>query len=483
MKKRVFPSDFLWGGASAAPQIEGAYDTDGKGITVTDLYTRSGRSAEELYENLVRPKTRDEVIYAMNDTREIYPKRWGNDFYHRYAEDIKLMAEMGFKSYRMSISWARIFPNGTEITPNEEGLQFYDRVFDECRKHHIEPIVTLSHYDMPIHLSLEFNGWASRKLITYFEHYAKTVFKRYKSKVKYWLTFNEINTGGFLPFLSLGIIDYSNNQLQDSYQGLHHQFVASSLANKACKEIIPDAKIGCMISSKLFYPATPHPKDMLEAQVQRRNNFFFFEVMVNGAYPSYSEKFFKQNKIKLDIIPEDINILKQFPSEFISISYYQSNVAKSVVKEGGFALGNMSYGIKNEYLESNQWGWQMDPDGLKYFLIDLYDQFKVPIMIVENGLGSEDTLIEGVINDDYRISYLRSHIKSMAEAIDEGVDLIGFMPWGPIDLVSLSTGEMSKRYGFIYVDVDDEGNGTFDRIRKKSFYWYKNVIASNGNEL
>lgn len=479
----MISENFLWGGASAANQCEGGFLEGGKGWSLADLYKKVGHSPEELIQ-FIETKSTDEILKIKEDKNGVYPKRWGNDFYHRYKEDVALMAEMGFKVYRCSIAWSRIFPTGFENEPSKEGLKFYDDVFDECHKYGIEPLVTLSHYESPLEISLQNNGWLNRDTILQFEKYAKAVFSHYRNKVKYWITFNEINTATFIPFLTLGIVKHSDNVMQDSYQGLHHQFIAAALANKACHEIIPSAKIGCMISAKVFYPATPHPKDILEYQKQKQNNFFCTDVMIGGRYPSFTQHYFKQNNISLKIQKGDTEILKENTADFIAFSYYQSSLASSVITDGGQVLGNMCFGNKNPYLETSEWGWQIDPEGLKYFLIEIYDKYRIPLIIVENGLGAKDKLeLDGKIHDQYRIHYMKEHLLEMMAAMDEGVDIFGYTVWGAIDLISASTSEMSKRYGMVYVDVDDYGYGTFNRYRKDSFYWYKDVIKSNGSIL
>jgi 6-phospho-beta-glucosidase len=413
-----------------------------------------------------------------------FPKRRGIDFYHRYKEDIALFAEMGFKTFRMSISWPRIFPNGDDREPNEEGLAFYDKVFDELLKYGIEPLVTLSHYEIPLALVQKYNGWADRRVVDFFVHYAETVFNRYKGKVKYWLTFNEINISTLSPYIGSGVlIDEVEHKEQTVYQALHHQFVASARAVKACHEMIPDAMIGCMLARMEVYPETCSPDDVLEALKEDQMNLFFTDVQVRGYYPSFMLSYFEENDIKLDMLPGDEELLLQHTVDFLSFSYYMSMVASGAPGKKK-EKGNFFSGVKNPYLESSDWGWQIDPKGLRITLKKMYDRYQVPLFIVENGLGAYDKVEEdGSINDDYRIDYMRAHIEQMEEAIKEGVDLMGYTSWGCIDLISASTSEMSKRYGFIYVDQDDYGNGTLARSKKKSFDWYKQVIATNGKEL
>ncbi|CZQ96006.1 glycoside hydrolase family 1 protein [Trichococcus collinsii] len=480
----TFPKGFLWGGATAANQLEGAYNEGGKGLSIFDMvqFVPKEERANEI-EMDIRSKKELEDLLAGN-VGDNFPKRRGIDFYHRYKEDIALFAEMGFKTFRMSISWPRIFPNGDETEPNEEGLAFYDKVFDELLKYGIEPLVTLSHYEIPLALVQKYNGWADRRVVEFFVHYAETVFNRYKGKVKYWLTFNEINISTLSPYIGSGVlIDEVENKEQTVYQALHHQFVASARAVKACHEMIPDAMIGCMLARMEVYPETCSPDDVLEALKEDQMNLFFTDVQVRGYYPSFMLSYFEENDIKLDMLPGDEEILLQHTVDYLSFSYYMSMVASGAPGKQK-EKGNFFSGVKNPYLESSDWGWQIDPKGLRITLKKMYDRYQVPLFIVENGLGAYDKVEEdGSINDDYRIDYMRAHIEQMNEAIKEGVDLIGYTSWGCIDLISASTSEMSKRYGFIYVDQDDYGNGTLERSKKKSFDWYKQVITTNGEEL
>ncbi len=476
----VFSDNFLWGGAVAANQCEGAWDVDGKGISASDVCTGGSHTRSKRITRTLEPDT-------------FYPSHEAIDFYHHYKEDIALFAEMGFKVFRFSIAWTRIFPTGMEEAPNEKGLAFYDRVIDECRSHNIEPLITISHYEMPFALTEKYNGWSSRECIDLFVRYAETLFKRYKGKVKYWLTFNEINAGT-MPmggFLSLGILnegttDFTNqvDNPQLRYQGLHHQFVASALAVKAGHEIDPDCKIGCMICHITTYPMTCNPDDILEAQ--KRNqilNQFCGDVQVRGEYPKFMDRYFKENGLEIKMKPGDLEIIKEGCVDYYTFSYYMSNCA-SADPDLEKTSGNLMGGAKNPYLESSDWGWQIDPKGLRYTLNELYGRYQIPLMVVENGLGAYDKKEEdGSIQDDYRISYLKKHIEQMREAVADGVDLMGYTPWGCIDLVSASTGEMAKRYGFIFVEKYDDGTGDLSRKKKKSFDWYKKVIETNGEVL
>ena len=477
MSKR-FPDGFFWGGATAANQFEGAWNVDGRGPSVDDHFT--GGSYE-------RP--REITIDIKPDL--LYPNHDGIDFYHRYEEDIALFAEMGFTMFRMSISWSRIFPMGDDETPNEAGLAFYDRVFDCLREHGIEPLVTLSHYEMPYHLVEKYNGWASRELIGFFERYCATVFERYRDKVRYWLTFNEINCGtmDMGAMMETGIIQGFEGPAsairttpQERYQALHHQFVASGRVVRLAHERYPEFKMGNMDCFILSYPATCDPADVIKTQQQMRQlNWFCSDIQVRGAYPSYADRFFRENGIELAIEDGDLADIADGRVDFYTFSFYMSNIVGTHDVEQ--AAGNMTFGGKNPYLKATDWGWQIDPEGLRYSLNEIYDRYQIPLMVVENGMGAYDTVEEdGSIHDPYRIDYLRAHVRAMREAVDDGVDLIGYTWWGPIDLVSAGTGEMRKRYGFIHVDKHDDGSGTYERRRKDSFFAYQKIIASNGAE-
>ncbi|KAB2493259.1 glycoside hydrolase family 1 protein [Priestia endophytica] len=481
--KPTFPKNFYWGGATAANQIEGAFDKDGKGLSAADFVEYIPK--EERTKDNAMEITSEQIRKTLSgESTGRFPKREGVDFYHRYKEDIALLAEMGFTAFRLSIHWSRIFPNGYDEVPNEAGLAFYDRVFDELAKYNIAPIVTLSHYETPYGLTEKYNGWAGREVIDHFVRYAEAVFTRYKDKVKFWISFNEINVITLSPFTGGGIVsDREENPVQTKYQALHHQFVASALATKRLHEINPEGKMGCMLARMSHYANTPNPEDILKAQKDNQDNLFFTDVHARGEYPKYMERFFIENDIKIIKETGDDEIIKQYPVDYITISYYMSMLS-SAAPEGERTDGNLMNSLKNPYLEASDWGWQIDPVGLRIVLNDMYDRYRLPIFIVENGLGAYDKVEEdGSIHDTYRIDYLRKHIEQMKEAIGDGVELLGYTSWGPIDLVSMSTSEMSKRYGYVYVDKDDDGNGTLERKRKDSFYWYKKVIASNGEEL
>ncbi|MBR2546050.1 MAG: family 1 glycosylhydrolase [Erysipelotrichaceae bacterium] len=479
-----FPEGFLWGGAMAANQCEGAYNVDGKGLSTADMVPfRPDKVAANIAD---MDASYDEIIRFMDpDCKENLPKRRGCDFYHHYKEDIKMFAEMGFGIFRTSIAWSRIYPTGFEAEPNEKGLQFYDDLFDECLKYNIQPLVSLSHYEMPIEITLRNNGWESRDTIDLFVRFARTCFERYKDKVKYWIPFNEINMVRTSVYVGGGcLLEKSKLDLQTlRYQLTHHQMVASALCVKLCHEIIPDAMIGCMIARLETYPATCNPIDVAKAMEENQMNLFYLDIAARGEYPGYLIRFLHDNDIHLDIREEDDEILRNGKVDFVSFSYYMSYLASY---ESGKSKnsGNLVESEVNPYLEVSAWKWPVDPVGLRITLNTLYDRYQLPIFVLENGLGAVDEISEdGKIHDDYRMDYLRRHIVEMKKAVQDGVDLLGYTTWGPIDIVSQGTCQMKKRYGFIYVDMDDYGNGTYKRMKKDSFDWYKQVIESNGENL
>ncbi|MGY3746971.1 6-phospho-beta-glucosidase [Vagococcus salmoninarum] len=471
-----FQDDFLWGGAVAANQCEGAFDVDGKGLSPVDVLpdVHHGR-----WDALMNPTKALETDYGF------YPSHESIDFYHRYKEDLALMAEMGFKTFRTSICWARIFPNGDETEPNEAGLKFYDDLFNECQRLGMEPLVTIQHFDTPVALMTKYGGWKNRKLIDFYLNYCDVVFKRYKDNVKYWLTFNEINMILHIPFFGGGL-DLTNeeNPEEVKYQSAHHQLVASAMATKLGHSINPDFQIGCMLAAGATYPNTCAPEDVWKSLEADREGYFFIDVQARGYYPSYSKRFFKENNITLEIAEGDLEVMKENTVDFISFSYYSSRLTSADPKVNEETEGNVFASLKNPYLKASEWGWQIDPLGLRTTMNQIYDRYQKPLFVVENGLGAKDVVeADGSIIDDYRIAYLREHIREMGEAIADGVECLGYTTWGCIDLVSAGSGEMSKRYGFIYVDRDNDGNGTLNRSKKKSFDWYKKVIASNGLNL
>lgn len=475
-----FPKDFLWGGASAANQFEGGWNEGGKGPSVVDALALGDR-------------THSRPISLEMDKALYYPSHKASDFYHHYKEDIALMAEMGFRAYRMSISWPRIFPTGEDAVPNEHGLAFYDKVFAELKKYNIEPVVTLSHYELPLHLTRKYNGWADRRLIDLFERYCRVVFERYKGKVRYWLTFNEINTALFPlgNYLGLGVVNGTPKDIhhqkdipQLRFQALHHQLVASAKAVALGHRIDPQNRVGSMLAMLVYYPLTCNPQDLILCQQEwQKYNYYCGDVQVRGVYPSFARRIWEQWGVQPQITEEDKKVLQQGKVDYIGLSYYMSNCV-SAAPEQETTEGNLAGGVKNPYLKASDWGWQIDPEGLRYTLNEMYGRYQCPLMVVENGLGARDVLeADNSVHDPYRVEYLRDHIKAIGAAVDDGVEVMGYTPWGCIDLVSASTGEMSKRYGFVYVDADNYGNGSFRRIRKDSFAWYRRVIASNGQNL
>ena len=467
-----FPNNFLWGGAIAANQVEGAYLEDGKQPSVIDTLGVG-------YENRVGDG------YGKIDPDRYYPSHKAIDFYHHYKEDIKLFAQMGFNCLRLSIAWSRIFPLGDEQEPNEKGLKFYDDIFDELSKYNIEPIVDITHYELPLHLSTKYGGWQDRRLVGFYERYCEIIFNRYKAKVKKWMNFTEINTINYVPQFNGGfqINRNDSNKNQIIYQALHHMLVASAKANELCHKIIPNSLIGMNMAGKQLYPATCKPEDVYATLLTKRESLFCSDVMMNGEYPAYTKSMFKILNVELEIKDGDLELMKKNPCDYLGLSYYMSNIIEA--NNEGSPIGNMSWGLPNPYLEGSEWGWQYDPIGLTSYLIELYDRYKKPLFLAENGLGAKDILIDDgngnlIVNDDYRIEYLKKHIDACRVALENDVELMGYLSWGCIDLVSASTGEMSKRYGMIYVDVDDEGKGTFKRYPKKSFAWYKKLIERNG---
>lgn len=479
-----FRKDFLWGGAVAANQVEGGFNVDGKGLSVADVATYKPNVDVKDYKRNVQV-TSENIAEAIADkTTTFYPKRRGINQYYRYKEDIALFKELGFKVYRFSIAWTRIFPTGKEKLPNSKGIAYYKKFIKELKDNGIEPLVTLSHYEMPLELALEYNGWADKRVINLFVKFSKVCFESFPD-VKYWLTFNEIDSVTRHPFTSAGIIEDKTDNLEETeYQALHNQFVASAMITKLAHEIIPTSQVGCMLTKLTTYPATPKPGDVLAALNKNLMNYYCADVQSKGEYPKLILAYFKRHNFDIKMTNEELKIIKANPVDFISFSYYMSLLAAE--KENGLEMttGNTVVGGKNPYLKATDWGWTVDPVGLRISLIELYDRYQKPLFIVENGMGAKDIReSDGSIHDSYRIEYFKEHISEMKKAVESGVDLLGYTSWAPIDLVSASTSQMSKRYGFIYVDQDDEGNGTLNRYKKDSFAWYQHVIATNGNEL
>ena len=488
----MFPKDFLWGGATAANQFEGAWNVDGKGVSTSDCCTRGSlTSVRHVTYQTEDGQVESKIMFGLDAPKGAkfgafdgydYPSHEGIDFYHHYKEDIALFAEMGFKTFRMSINWTRIFPNGDDEQPNEKGLQFYEDVFKELKKYGIEPLVTLSHYETPIALTNKWNAWADRRTIDCFVRYAKTCFERYNGLVKYWLTFNEINCISFGGFMAAGVASRDPLMIANATR---NQLLASALAVQEAHKVNSDMMVGNMIGYGASYPYTCNPEDVLKQRKAQYNVDFYSDVQARGYYPNYKLKEYERANLDFELTKEDQEILANGTVDFITFSYYMSNCVSADPEVLANQKGNMLMGVKNPYLTESEWGWQIDPVGLRISLNDFYTKYRKPLMVVENGLGARDIVTEdGQIHDDYRIDYLRAHIEQMDKAINEdGVDLIGYTPWGCIDLVSASTGEMAKRYGFIYVDIQDDGTGDGKRMKKDSFYWYKKVIASNGVDL
>ncbi|WP_144471768.1 6-phospho-beta-glucosidase BglA [Bacillus pumilus] len=477
----TLPKDFLWGGALAAHQFEGGWNAAGKGPSVVDVMTAGAHGV---------PRQITETI----EESKFYPNHEAIDFYHRYKEDIAMFAEMGLKCLRTSIGWSRIFPKGDEAEPNEAGLQFYDDVFDELLKHGIEPVITLSHFEMPLHLAREYGGFRSRKVAEYFAKFAEVCFNRYKEKVTYWMTFNEINNkmdvnNPLFLWTNSGVsIKEGENAKEIMYQAGHHELLASAWAVAKGKEINPDFQIGAMVSHVPIYPYSSNPEDVMLAEEYMRQRYFFPDVQVRGYYPSYALKEFEREGYHIPFEEGDEESLRKGKVDYLGFSYYMSTTVKSDAvsdNDGDIVNGALPHGVDNPYIKSSDWGWSIDPTGLRYTLNRFYDRYQIPLFIVENGFGAIDQVEEdGSIHDPERIQYLASHIEALKKAIEyDGVDLIGYTPWGIIDIVSFTTGEMKKRYGMIYVDRDNEGNGSMKRLKKDSFTWYQNVIATNGEEV
>ncbi len=485
--KKAFPKQFLWGAATAANQVEGGYRAGGKGLSVADC-ARS-HFDEDLRDYARQNEvTQQDIEAAVRTTDESrYPKRRGSRFYEHFREDIALMAGMGLKVYRMSIAWSRIFPHADDEQPNEEGLRFYDAVFDELHRYGIEPLVTISHYEPPLKLALSYDGWYSREAVGLFARYVETICKRYKNKVRYWLTFNEIDSMQRHPYTTGALLRerFAGKDFNEViWQAMHHQFVASALATKICHEQNPQALVGCMLTKLTYYPYSCRPEDVLQAQQEMRKMYACGDTQVFGAYPPYLQKQWEREGVRIRMEPGDEELMRRYPVDFVSFSYYTSSCCARDPRGLEHAPGNTVTAVKNPYLTASDWGWQTDPIGLRISLTELYDRYRKPLFVVENGLGAKDVLEEGKVHDDYRIEYYREHFKAMRDAIcEDGVDLMGYTAWSCLDLVSESTKQMSKRYGFIYVDADDYGNGSYARYPKDSYDWYREVIRTDGAEL
>lgn len=486
--KNGYDNNFLWGGAIACSQADGGFREGGKGISTQDLrYLNPEWSPEEIEEKHHKnPFSFKEYETALRDMgSEYYPLRRGIDFYHNYKEDLALMADLGLKIFRTSICWSRIFPNGDESIPNEEGIQYYADLFSECKRHGMKIFATMIHYDIPVNLLIKYNGWKNRKIIGFFEKYVTVLFERFGDYVDYWLPFNEINAAKFSPWDGVCLIPGNEeNMNQEIFQCLHHQFLCSARAVQIGRKMVPGKPIGAMIARFTTYPATCKPEDNIQAiQDDQYSNWFYLDVMVKGFYPEYIDRYFEELNVRIQFEEGDEELLKAGTVGFVSFSYYFSQVSTNV--EGWEkTAGNLIIGNKNPYLEASEWGWQIDPVGLRFTLNQIYDRYHLPVIIAENGLGAYDALTEdGKVHDEYRISYLREHLKQMKEAIIDGVDLIAYTMWGIIDIVSCGPLTMDKRYGVIYVDLDNGGKGSGKRYRKDSFYWYQKTIKSNGEDL
>lgn len=470
-----FPNSFLWGGATAANQYEGAWLEGGRGKSNVDLIP-AGEQRFAVASGALDPSRLDGARY---------PSRTAVDGYHHYKEDIAAFAEMGFSTYRFSVSWSRVFPKGDEAQPNEEGLRYYEDVVDACLACSIEPLITINHFDAPLHLIEKYGSWRSRTMVDCYLNLCRALFKRLKGKVRYWITFNEINMILHMPYMAAGLTFLPDEDREGvCYAAAHHQLLASALAVSLAHEMDPACQVGCMLAAGTMYPYSCKPEDVMESLLKDRENYYFADVQVRGHYPSYARKQLEQKQILLPFEEADVDILHNGCVDFVSFSYYNSGVASADPELQASSKGNVFPTIENPYLPSSEWGWQIDPLGLRITLNTLYDRYQKPLFIVENGLGARDAYMDGAIEDDDRIEYLREHIKAMRDAVNlDGVEVIGYTTWGCVDLISASTGEIGKRYGFLYVDADEEGCGSLKRYKKKSFHWYQRVIASNGEEL
>lgn len=494
MTNKKFPENFLWGGATAAHQFEGGFMADGKGLDTSECRLTSTKYDDDQIDRAMKLETKTMFENAL-EKKELsdYPFRWGSDHFNHYKEDIRLLHEMGLKVYRLSVAWSRIFPNGDELTPNKKGLEFYKNIFNECKKYDIKVYCTMVHYAMPVNIVTKYGGWKNRKVIDLFLNYAKTLLENFKDDVSIWLPFNEINSGVFHPYNGVGYVldddkvkekDPFYSDYSEIYQALHHQFIANAQIVKLAHEMDPAIVISCMIARFVPYPATCHPNNVLLAmQTEQEDNFFFTDVMMRGYYPGYSKRLFEKKNISIEMEDGDEELLREYTSDIVSFSYYFSSVSSDDDNLES-TDGNLTETKVNPYLKKSEWGWQIDPIGLRIALNTIWDRYQKPIFIAENGLGAKDVLEDdGSVHDPYRVEYLKEHFKALRDAIDDGVDLLGYTMWGIIDLVSSGTIEMTKRYGMVYVDADNEGNGSFKRYKKDSFEWYKEVIQSNGENI
>ena len=469
--------DFLWGGSIAAHQCEGAWREGGKGTAIMDLVTSGSHEVPR------------EICKEIEDGK-YYPSHKGIDFYHRYREDIGLFAQMGFKALRISVDWSRIYPLGDEETPNEEGIRYYTDVVDELRRHGIEPIITLYHFELPYHLVTEYGSWTNRKGIDFYLRYCGTMFKALKGKVRYWVTFNEMNhidpatqASDIFTYMIAGL---KFSEMEDPARTLatvgYNMTVAGVKAVELGHRIDPENQIGCVFGLQPVYAYDCRPGNAFRAFQEMYRDFYQADAMCMGCFPRYKRKEYEKMGIFLDGVEEDAESFKNGVIDFIGVNYYSSSVGHHDGEDGEETLFG---GIQNPYLKQSRWGWAIDPEGLRYLLNAVYRKYGKPLIVTENGLGAVDTLKEdGTVDDSYRIEYLRLHLEQLKLAVEEDdVGCFGYLMWGPIDLVSATTGEMKKRYGFIYVDQDDDGSGSGTRHAKESFYWFKETIGSNGGNL
>ena len=469
-----FEKNFLWGGAVAANQCEGAWDEDGKGMILAEL---DHNDTNKNHGISIPIRDLNYLKKFKNDKETYFPKRNGINFYHTYKEDLSLLKEAGLKCFRTSIDWARIFPNGDDMEPNEKGIAYYDDLINEIRNNGMEPIITISHYELPISLVERYGGWRSPQFYKAFVRYAKFVIDRWNKKVTYWVVINQINLSEALPFEAIGLAKEDNrNFWQDYYQAIHYQLLACAKVKEYSKKY-PFIKIGTMNADMSAYPKTPKPQDVIMTMKHNRMNFFYTDVSFRGKYPGFILRYFDEEGIKIDISEDDKKLLKENTLDFLGISYYFT-----LCKDATCTIRQESV-VDNPYLEKTQWGWTLDPDGFYYCLSQYYDRYEKPIFILENGLGCHDKVINNEIHDDYRIHYLKEHLLQLENALNDGVEVLGYCLWSPIDIIAASSSQMSKRYGLIYVDLDDMGNGSGKRLKKDSFYWYKKVIETNGESL
>ncbi|NFA42381.1 glycoside hydrolase family 1 protein [Clostridium botulinum] len=462
-----FPENFLWGGSTSAYQVEGAWNEDGKGLSVIDMCDHPEGTADF---------------------------KIASDHYHRFKEDVKLFSEMGLKAYRFSIAWTRIIPQGTGEV-NEKGIKFYNDLIDELNKYNIEPIVTMFHFDLPYTLE-EKGGWSNRDTIDAFSKYAKVLFERFGSKVKYWLTINEQNTmilhpgaigipkGGKLP---------SKKEL---YQQNHHMLLAQAKVMNLCHEMCPNGKIGPALNTTAMYGETCNPLDAIAAHNwETIRCWSFLDMAVRGKYNKLAWSYLMDRGLEPIIEDGDMDIMKNAKPDFIAINYYSTATiaaskgdASDISARAGdqqIMLGEQGVyrAAENPYVDKTKYGWVVDPIGLRMTLRKVSERYDLPILITENGIGAPDKLEKNeTINDDYRIDYIRKHLEQLKLAINDGVEVMGYCPWSAIDVVSTHQG-YGKRYGFIYVNRDEFDLKDLRRIKKKSFNWYKNVINTNGEEL